>query len=743
MNLFELSAKITADTRDYEKAVKNATKVSKSLKDIMERSATQSETNKNKIKVLASEYSSAKAKVATLTTAFNKAAQEEGVTAERTKQLAKELQEAERESSDLKGQLDELTKKSKGAGDGFSKLGSALGKGLATAAKIGTAAVGAAASGIAALTGAAVKNYAEYEQLVGGVETLFGKSADTVMKYAENAYKTAGLSANEYMATVTSFSASLLQSVGGDTDKAADYANRALTDMSDNANKMGTSMELIQNAYNGFAKANYTMLDNLKLGYGGTKEEMARLIKEAAAMTDVQKELGIAVDATDMSFANIVKAINVVQTKMGITGTTAKEAGRTIEGSVNAMKAAWTNLVTGIADKNADLEGLVGDFVTSIVGDGTENNLGVLGNIMPAVKTALNGASTLVSKMIPIIVNQIPSIIKDNLPILTKAAVSIVKSLVDGISENQEMLVDTVFETVVFLTESFIEMLPQIVQLGLDLIVSLANGIAENLPTLIPTIVSVVLQIVQTLTNPETLTNILDAAIVLIESLAYGLMDAIPQLVQAALLIVENLVAFLLNPENLAKLIKLAFDIIIAIGAGLISAIPELLKSVTRIITGIVAMFKDADWGKIGTDLVDGFKNGISKAWTNLKTWFKNLFGDLIGIAKKILGIASPSKVFKKIGAFSAEGFGVGFDEAFGDVERDIENALDFNGTTFGVSAYGSYSGVGALSGIGGTTFGTVNINIEGYNAQDDDELAETIAEKLQIMTERRGAVFA
>jgi peptidoglycan hydrolase-like protein with peptidoglycan-binding domain len=310
LNLFELSAKISADTRDYEKAVKNATKVSKSLKDIMERSATQSETNKNKIKVLASEYSSAKAKVATLTTAFNKAAKEEGITAERTKQLAKELQEAEKESSDLKGQLDELTKKSKNAGDGFSKLGSALGKGLKTAGKIGIAAVGAAAAGITALTKSAIDNYAEYEQLVGGVETLFGNSYETLDEYKESvlkskdsikefqkqfglavdgiagpqtmaaienafstltdgsllvmenarvAFRTAGLSANDYMETVTSFSASLIQSLGGDTAEAARIADVAIVDMADNANKMGTSMEMIQNAYQGFAKQNYTI----------------------------------------------------------------------------------------------------------------------------------------------------------------------------------------------------------------------------------------------------------------------------------------------------------------------------------------------------------------------------------------------------------------------------------------------------------------------------------------------------
>ena len=243
-----------------------------------------------------------------------------------------------------------------------SKLGTLtqkLGSGLKTAAKIGTAAVGAAAAGIAALTTAAIKNYAEYEQLVGGVETLFKNSADTVQQYAANAYKTAGLSANEYMSTVTSFSASLLQSLSGDTESAAKYADMAISDMSDNANKMGTDMELIQNAYQGFAKQNYTMLDNLKLGYGGTKTEMERLIADAS-------KLDSSIDANDMSFGNIVKSINAVQREMGIYGTTALEAEKTISGSLNSMKAAWSNLLTGIADDNAEFDILINKMVESV-----------------------------------------------------------------------------------------------------------------------------------------------------------------------------------------------------------------------------------------------------------------------------------------------------------------------------------------------------------------------------------------
>ena len=608
-------------------------------------------------------------------------------------------------------------------------LGGKLGNGLKTAAKVGTAAVGVAAAGITALTTAAVNNYAEYEQLVGGVETLFKDSADKVQEYASNAYKTAGMSANEYMSTVTSFSASLLQSLGGDTDKAAEYANQALTDMSDNANKMGTSMEMIQNAYQGFAKQNYTMLDNLKLGYGGTKTEMERLIADAT-------KLDSSIQANDLSFGNIVKAINVVQTEMGITGTTAKEAASTIQGSVGMMKSSWENLVTGIADKNANLDVLISNFVDSVGS--------VAQNIVPKIGVALNSASKFISDLIPVIVQEIPVLIEENLPILAEAAISIIQSLVDGISENQEMLMTTAFETITFLANSLIAMLPQIVKLGLDLIVSLANGIAQSLPSLLPTVINVIMELARMLTDPVTLTNILNAAMLLVQELSYGLVDAIPQLVQAALMIIENLCMFLLDPKNLATLLKMAFDIIVGIGTGLINAIPELLKSVTRIITGIIALFKDADWGKIGKDLVDGFKNGIARAWTSLKSWFRGLFGDLIGIAKKILGIASPSKVFKKIGGFTAEGFGVGFEDEFAKVKDDMEDAMAFEDVAIGINT--SVRKIGAAEawyGYGGTSIGNIDINIYGADMQNADDLADTIAEKLQQMTIKRGEVFA
>ena len=377
----------------------------------------------------------------------------------------------------------------------ISKIAKGLGNGIKTAAKIGTAAVGAAATGIVALTKSAVENYAEYEQLVGGVETLFGTSADKVQEYASNAYKTAGLSANEYMETVTSFSASLLQSLGGDTEAAAEYADRAVTDMSDNANKMGTSMDMIQNAYQGFAKQNYTMLDNLKLGYGGTKTEMERLVADAAALTDVQADLGVTVDANSLSFGNIVNAISVMQTKMGIAGTTTEEASETISGSINAMKGAWSNLITGIADENANFDELVNNFVETLVGDESGEG-GVINNILPRVEVALEGAGKLVEALIPVIIDKVPTIVNEWLPKILQSGIDIIRSIMDGIIQNQGDIVNGVVNTVNTLVNGLTDHLPEILVMGVTLIGQIAAGLIQGLPDLIGRIPEIITDIV-------------------------------------------------------------------------------------------------------------------------------------------------------------------------------------------------------------------------------------------------------
>lgn len=330
---------------------------------------------------------------------------------------------------------------------------------------------------------------------------------------------------------------------------------------------------------------------------------MARLIEDAAKLDD-------RIDANSMSFANIVKAINVVQTELGITGTTALEAGQTISGSVGAMKSAWTNLLTGLADGNAEIETLVDNLVTTIVGDGTENNLGVIGNILPAVETALNGAGKLIDKALPIIIDKIPEFIEKYLPKILESGVSIVLEL----------------------------------------------------------------------------------------------------------------------------------------AIGLIKAIPSLVKSIPEIVASIVNAFKSksGEFTNIGKNIVNGIKSGISRMWSNLKTWFRNLFGDLIWVAKKILGIASPSKVFKKLGSFTAEGFGVGFEDEFARVKNDMENAMGFEDASIGINASVRKIGAGANGGYyGGTSIGSVTINIDGAEYDDPRTFATIIAEELQRMTERSAAVYA
>lgn len=372
------------------------------------------------------------------------------------------------------------------ASENVETLSGKFKNGLATAAKVGAAAVGEAATGIAVLTKNALNNYAEYEQLVGGVDTLFKDSSAKVQEYAANAYKTAGLSANEYMDTVTSFSASLLQSLGGDTEAAADMANVAITDMSDNANKMGTDMASIQNAYQGFAKQNYTMLDNLKLGYGGTKEEMQRLIDDANALNAAQ---GKYTNYSIESYADIVSAIHDVQVEMGIYGTTADEASTTIQGSVSSMKAAWGNLLVGIADDNANFKTLTEQFVDSLVTVGE--------NIIPRINIIIQGLTQLITEASQTIIPLAVQILLENLPSIVAAGMDLIIALVSGILDNIDMLIDCVLEMVDVIGDKLIDNLPKLIDVGIRLIAALANGLIRAIPNLVSKIPQIISSIVK------------------------------------------------------------------------------------------------------------------------------------------------------------------------------------------------------------------------------------------------------
>lgn len=356
-----------------------------------------------------------------------------------------------------------------------------IGKGLTSAAKIGVAAVGTATASIAALTTQAVKSYAEYEQLVGGVDTLFKDASQKLQNYASEAYKTAGMSANDYMANATAFSASLISSLGGDTEAAAEYANRAMISMSDNANKMGTDISSIVATYQSLSRGNFAMLDSLKLGYGGTKTELQRLIADAAEYTDIQKEMGVTVDASSMSFANIVNAIAVVQGKLGIAGATALEASTTIEGSVLSAKAAWSNLVTGIADDNADFEQLVDNFVDSAETAAV--------NVVPRVGKALLGVEKLFYALVPKIAEVAPKAAKaliKQLPKMLKAGEQMLDALLSGIDSKEvgETAMDVVSQFVKFILKN----VPKILEAGVEVAKGLAEGVMKKLPDLLETI---------------------------------------------------------------------------------------------------------------------------------------------------------------------------------------------------------------------------------------------------------------
>lgn len=338
--------------------------------------------------------------------------------------------------------------------------------GLATAAKVGGAAIVAAGAAAVAITKQAVENYGEYEQLVGGVETLFKSSADTVMQYAANAYQTAGMSANEYMTTVTAFSASLLQSMGNDTDAAAEKANLAITDMSDNANKMGTSMESIQNAYSGFAKQNYTMLDNLKLGYGGTKEEMQRLLDDANALNAAQ---GNYTNYTIDSYADIVDAIHTVQTEMGITGTTQLEASTTIQGSIASMKAAYDNFITGLGDENADMA----ELITNLLG----STVTVAENLLPVVERILENIGVVVQEKGPEMIEKFVGYAIEKLPKVIELGMKMVLAIVSGLAKNLPQIVRSVLDMTATIVKTFVSSLPDIVDVGKQIVRGVWDGI--------------------------------------------------------------------------------------------------------------------------------------------------------------------------------------------------------------------------------------------------------------------------
>lgn len=547
----------------------------------------------------------------------------------------------------------------------FSKLGE-VAKG---AAKVALAVVGATATAVGALVKQAVESYAEYEQLVGGVDTLFGSASAEVQKKADNAYKTAGMSANEYMETVTGFSASLIQSLGGDTEKAAKYADMAIMDMSDNANKMGTDMSLIQNAYQGFAKQNYTMLDNLKLGYGGTKEEMERLLKDASKISGIKYDIS--------SYADIVDAIHVVQTEMGITGTTAKEASTTIQGSISSMKSAWQNLLTGLADENADLDVLVTNMIESV---GT-----VVENVLPKISVAAEGIVSIIQNLIP----QIPPLIEQLLPPLLEGALSLIQGLVTILPE----ITSTITGMLPSVLTSLVGMTPEILASILTIITELLNSITGMLPTIVETIMQVVPLLVTSLVAATP--QLLEAAIQFLLAIVEAIPTIITSLVEALPSIVSTIISTLLS--NLPLLQNAAFQLFF----GIIKAIPEIIVALSKEVPNIIKGITDGlvkgipELVKTGGNMLKGLFDGLLDI-TAIGNAVKKLFNGIVGGLKEKFGIHSPSKVMADIiGKNLALGIGSGFEKNIGAVNREISKSLNFDDASVNINANGAKSGGG------------------------------------------------
>lgn len=607
-----------------------------------------------------------------------------------------------------------------------AKFSSAFGGFIGGAAKVTAAAVGAAAAGIGALTTQAVQGYGRYEQLIGGVDKLYGTASAKVQEFAANAYKSSGMSANAYMESATSFSAALISSLEGDVDKAAELTDVAMRAMSDNVNVFGSDMGSVEHAFQGFAKQNYVMLDNLKLGYGGTKTEMQRLIKDASQMTDVQKQLGLTVDESSMSFANIVSAIQVMQTSMGIAGTTQKEAAGTIEGSLVSVQAAWDNLVTGLANDQADFSQLVENLVNSIVG---EDGGGFLNNIIPRIQQAMEGIGQLIVQLAPVIGQQIPVMIDSLLPSLVSAVSSLVSSLASALPGLLTSLLSVLPNLINTCIDVLLSNLPALGEVALQAIVTLANGLTQSLPTMIPQLVEVVMAIVDTLIANVDL--LVDASVALIMALAQGLITATPKLVAKAPEIVLQLQTACIR--NAPKMLKAATELIMMLITGIANTWSKLFSTGAQIVEKIKSGINIQNALQWGRDLIDNFISGIKSKIGSVKDAVKGI-ADTV---KSYIGFSEPEEGplsnFHTYAPDMMKLFAQGIKDNEDIIGKQLNESLSLPPVTNNVTA------------VGGNAGNSVNatLNIYGADGQNVNELADIVMDKINTLVYKQGAVYA
>lgn len=471
---------------------------------------------------------------------------------------------------------------------------------------------------------------ADLQQSIGGIETLFKDSADTMKAYADEAYRTAGMSANQYMEQTTSFAASLLQSLGGDTAAAAEVANMAMTDMSDNSNKMGTDMERITDAYQGFAKQNYTMLDNLKLGYGGTKTEMERLLADAQKITGVKYDIS--------SLADVYNAIHVIQGELDITGTTAKEAATTLSGSFNSMVAAGKNVLGKLTlgqDIGPSLEALAQTTTTFLVGNLLPAVWNILSALPGGIVTLVQSMGTQLAAALPSFLAQFQTGITGGLPQLLTAGQTMLSNLIAGLMQNLPLLLQTAVSVINQLVTGFYTAMPQIAEAAITLLTQFCQGIITNLP------------------------QILSAGTSILQNLLSGISIALPQLITSAGQMIITLTSALL--QNLPQIITAGFNLLTALITGIGQGLPGIITAAIEVGAGFFDAIISLDWIQLGADIINGIISGIGSAVGALVDAAISAAKAAFDAAKNALGIHSPSRLFRdQIGKMIPSGMALG-----------------------------------------------------------------------------------
>lgn len=648
------SVKLSGES-EYRKALREITSNLKEVSSELKLTTTQFSTGDKTLKETKSSYnnmnttlSQQREKVNSLREALQKAEKEYGSNNDKVKTFKTQLNKAEVQLVKMENETDKSSKELKKmknsfgqAGEGALKFSDILKANiLADVVVIGLKAVAKAIKEIASEIGkVAVESLnarGELEQQIGGIETLFKESSDVVIENANKAYQSAGLSAVDYMSTATSFSASLLQSLGGDTKKVAEVTDMAIIDMSDNANKMGTSMESIQNAYQGFAKQNYTMLDNLKLGYGGTKGEMERLL------IDAQKITGVKYDISNLS--DVYNAIHVIQGELDITGTTAKEASETFQGSMSSMKSAWSNFLSGS---------------------------GTVKQLIDTVSTVVKNVSRIAQEAIP----QVLGDIKQSLPQISQLGKDVIELITKGISDYLPEIIDVAIEIIKTLQSGLIDVLPTLIESGVQAIAQIISGLAQTLPELIPQAVQAIITITNGLLDNIDL--LIDAGIELIFGLADGLIEALPIFIEKAPEIIQKLVEALIR--NFPRIVSAGSELIGKLVAGLSGSLFKLMEVAPKIVSSIVNGIKGL-WGEmknVGNYLIEGLWNGISGMANWVADKVKGFAKNIVGNIKDALGIHSPSAILRdEVGKFMAQGIGVGFSDEMKGVTEQMQGAV-------------------------------------------------------------------